>query len=112
MRVGAVPVTRAIANTVRLTPARSESRAPSEASAAPAWTTGASEDDEPASNTERTPDIVAEVGFTYQTDWKIDDHPLPIKVRTGRLVCIPYTSELNDAPLTNRVKTSFTLMRK
>jgi hypothetical protein len=52
-----------------------------------------------ASNTEHTPDIVAEVGFTYQTDWKIDDHPLPIKVRTGRLVCIPYTSELNDAPL-------------
>ena len=52
-----------------------------------------------ASNTERTPDIVAEVGFIYQTDWKIDDHPLPIKVRSGRLVCIPYTSELNDAPL-------------
>ena len=51
------------------------------------------------SNTERTPDIVAEVGFTYQTDWKIDDHPVPIKVRTGRLVCIPYTCELNDAPL-------------
>ena len=52
-----------------------------------------------ASNTERTPDIVAEAGFVYQTDWKIDDHPLPIKVRSGRLICIPYTSELNDAPL-------------
>ena len=52
-----------------------------------------------ASNTERTPDIIAEVGFRYQTDWKIDDQPLPIKVRSGRLVCIPYTSELNDAPL-------------
>ncbi|MGZ8155624.1 MAG: polysaccharide deacetylase family protein [Burkholderiales bacterium] len=52
-----------------------------------------------ASNTERTPDIVAEAGFIYQTDWKIDDQPLPIKVRSGRLMCIPYTSELNDAPL-------------
>ena len=52
-----------------------------------------------ASNTERTPDIVAEAGFIYQTDWKIDDQPLPIKVRSGRLICIPYTSELNDAPL-------------
>ncbi|MGZ9005666.1 MAG: polysaccharide deacetylase family protein [Burkholderiales bacterium] len=52
-----------------------------------------------ASNTERTPDIVAEAGFIYQTDWKIDDQPLPIKVRSGRLTCIPYTSELNDAPL-------------
>jgi len=52
-----------------------------------------------ASNTERTPDIVAEAGFVYQTDWKIDDQPLPVKVRSGRLVCVPYTSELNDAPL-------------
>jgi peptidoglycan/xylan/chitin deacetylase (PgdA/CDA1 family) len=52
-----------------------------------------------ASNTERTPDVLAEVGFRYQTDWKIDDQPLPIKVRSGRLVCIPYTSELNDAPI-------------
>jgi allantoinase len=52
-----------------------------------------------ASNTEHTPDIVAEAGFIYQTDWKIDDQPLPIKVRAGRLVCVPYTSELNDAPV-------------
>lgn len=51
------------------------------------------------SNTERTADVIAEAGFTYQTDWKIDDQPLPIKVRSGRLICIPYTSELNDAPL-------------
>jgi len=47
---------------------------------------------------EHFPDI-AEAGFLYQTDWKIDDQPLPIKVRSGRLICIPYTSELNDAPL-------------
>ena len=51
------------------------------------------------SNTERTPDLAAEVGFLYQTDWKIDDQPLPIKVKSGRLIGIPYTSELNDAPL-------------
>ena len=38
-----------------------------------------------ASNTERTPDIVAEMGFPYQTDWKIDDHPVPIKVRIGEI---------------------------
>src|SRR5688572_10649838 len=50
-----------------------------------------------ASNTENTPDVVAEAGFVYQTDWKIDDQPLPIKVRSGKLVCVPYTSELNDA---------------
>ena len=50
-----------------------------------------------ASNTERTPDLLAEAGFVYQTDWKFDDHPVPIKVRSGRFVCIPYTGELNDA---------------
>jgi peptidoglycan/xylan/chitin deacetylase (PgdA/CDA1 family) len=52
-----------------------------------------------ASNTERSPDLLAETGFVYQTDWKIDDQPLPIKVRAGKLVCVPFTSELNDAPL-------------
>ena len=51
------------------------------------------------SNTERSPDLAAEAGFTYQTDWKIDDQPVPVRVRSGRLVCIPYTSELNDSPL-------------
>jgi len=52
-----------------------------------------------ASNTERTPDLLAEAGFIYQTDWKIDDQPVPVNVRSGKLVCVPYTSELNDAPL-------------
>ena len=52
-----------------------------------------------ASNTERTPDLLAEAGFLYQTDWKIDDQPVPVRVRSGRLVCVPYTAELNDAPL-------------
>ncbi len=52
-----------------------------------------------ASNTERTPDLLAEAGFLYQTDWKFDDHPVPIKVRSGKFVCIPYTGELNDVIL-------------
>jgi peptidoglycan/xylan/chitin deacetylase (PgdA/CDA1 family) len=54
------------------------------------------------SNTERTPDLLAEAGFLYQTDWKFDDHPVPIHVRQGRLVCIPYTGELNDVPMLSR----------
>jgi allantoinase len=52
-----------------------------------------------ASNTEHTADVIAEAGFLYQTDWKIDDQPLPIKVRSGKLMCVPYTSELNDVIL-------------
>jgi len=54
------------------------------------------------SNTERTPDLLAEAGFVYQTDWKIDDHPVPVHVRSGRLLCIPYTGELNDVPMLSR----------
>ena len=52
-----------------------------------------------ASNTDRTPDLLAETGFMYQTDWKFDDQPVPVKVRSGKLLCVPYTAELNDARL-------------
>ena len=50
-----------------------------------------------ASNTLRTPDLVAEAGITYLCDLYHDDQPTPIRVRSGRLVSIPYTMELNDA---------------
>jgi peptidoglycan/xylan/chitin deacetylase (PgdA/CDA1 family) len=47
--------------------------------------------------TERTPDLLAEAGFLYHADWMLDDQPVPIRVRSGKLVAIPYTVELNDA---------------
>lgn len=50
-----------------------------------------------ASNTLRTPDLVAEAGISYLCDLYHDDQPTPIRVRSGRLVSIPYTMELNDA---------------
>jgi allantoinase len=43
-----------------------------------------------------TLDIVAEEGFEYVADWVNDDQPYPMKVKTGRLVAVPYTLELND----------------
>ena len=43
-----------------------------------------------------TPDILAEEGIEYVCDWCNDDQPYPMKVRSGRLVSIPYTLELND----------------
>ncbi len=49
--------------------------------------------------TERTPDLMAEAGLIYHTDWMHDDQPVPIKVKSGRLVSVPYTVELNDAAL-------------
>jgi hypothetical protein len=43
-----------------------------------------------------TPDILAEEGFEYVADWVNDDQPYPLKVKTGRLIALPYTLELND----------------
>ena len=51
------------------------------------------------SNTIRTPDLMAEAGLIYHTDWMHDDQPIPIRVQTGRLVSVPYSIELNDVPV-------------
>ena len=52
-----------------------------------------------SSGTERTPDLMAEAGLIYHTEWLHDDQPVPIKVKSGKLVSVPYSIELNDAPL-------------
>jgi peptidoglycan/xylan/chitin deacetylase (PgdA/CDA1 family) len=44
-----------------------------------------------------SPDLVAEAGFKYCTDWYHDDQPFPMKVRKGRLITVPYSMEINDA---------------
>ena len=36
-------------------------------------------------NTDRTPDLMAEAGLIYHTDWFHDDQPFPMKVKQGRL---------------------------
>ena len=51
------------------------------------------------SGTARTPDLMVEAGLIYHADWLHDDQPVPIKVRSGKLVSVPYTIELNDGPL-------------
>ena len=52
--------------------------------------------------TERTPDLMAEAGLIYHADWYHDDQPVPIKVKSGKLVSVPYTIELNDGLLIRR----------
>jgi peptidoglycan/xylan/chitin deacetylase (PgdA/CDA1 family) len=47
--------------------------------------------------TERTLDLVAEMGLTYVCDLFHDDQPCPVKTKTGTLVSIPYSLEMNDA---------------
>ncbi len=46
-----------------------------------------------------TPDILAEEGIEYVADWCNDDQPYVMNVKSGRLVAVPYTVELNDIPI-------------
>ena len=46
-----------------------------------------------------TPDLMAEAGLIYHTDWLHDDQPVPIKVKSGKLVSVPYSIDLNDVSI-------------
>ena len=51
----------------------------------------------PQAGTGNTPDLLAEAGFVYQSDWSMDDQPFPLRVRTGKLIAMPYPADmLND----------------
>lgn len=47
-------------------------------------------------NTMNTFDLAAECGFTYTADLYHDDQPFPLRVKSGSLLSLPYTVELND----------------
>ena len=49
------------------------------------------------SETERTPDLLHEAGFTYVLDWGMDEQPIWLRTRGGRILSVPYPQELNDA---------------
>jgi len=51
------------------------------------------------SNTDETQHLLAEEGILYTLDFMHDDQPMPFKVRTGRLISVPYSLEVNDVPL-------------
>ena len=46
-----------------------------------------------------TPDLLAAAGIEYVADWVNDDQPYELRVKSGRLVALPYTVELNDIPI-------------
>ncbi|WP_431285983.1 polysaccharide deacetylase family protein [Humitalea sp. 24SJ18S-53] len=50
------------------------------------------------SNTEHTIELLAEEGIRYTMDFFHDDQPTPLKTRSGRLMSLPYSWEINDAP--------------
>ena len=47
--------------------------------------------------TERTPDLLDEAGYRYVLDWCMDDQPVWLKTRKGRILAVPYPQELNDS---------------
>lgn len=51
------------------------------------------------SNDETTQHVLAEEGIKYTLDMLHDDQPMPLKVRSGSLISIPYSLEVNDVPL-------------
>lgn len=47
--------------------------------------------------THDTPDLLAELGIDYVCDWVVDDVPNWMRVKTGKLLQMPYNLELNDS---------------
>ncbi len=50
-------------------------------------------------SSERSPDLMAEAGLIYHCDWMHDDQPVPIKVKSGKMISVPYSIEVNDGTL-------------
>jgi peptidoglycan/xylan/chitin deacetylase (PgdA/CDA1 family) len=44
-----------------------------------------------------TPDLLQESGYEYLLDWCMDDQPVWIRTRRGRILSVPYSQELNDS---------------
>ena len=47
--------------------------------------------------TELTPDLLKEAGYKYILDWCPDDQPVSLKTRSGKLLSLPYSQEINDS---------------
>jgi peptidoglycan/xylan/chitin deacetylase (PgdA/CDA1 family) len=43
-----------------------------------------------------TPDLLHEAGYRYLMDWPCDDQPIWMRTRSGRILCLPYSLEVND----------------
>ena len=46
--------------------------------------------------TDETLDLLAEAGIEYVADWVLDEQPVPLRTRSGGIVSVPYTVEIND----------------
>lgn len=48
-------------------------------------------------HTDNTADLLKEAGYRYVLDLGMDDQPVWLDTRSGKLLCIPYALELNDS---------------
>jgi allantoinase len=46
--------------------------------------------------TDETLDLLAEAGIEYVCDWVLDDLPVDLTTRAGKITSVPYTVEIND----------------
>ena len=46
-----------------------------------------------------TLDLLKEAGYKYVLDWPADDQPFWMRTRSGPLLSVPYSVELNDSPV-------------
>jgi allantoinase len=76
---------RAIVREVRETITRGTGKAPR------GWLGPGGGDESP-----NTPDHLAAEGFDYLCDWGCDDQPVPMRVKSGRMIAVPYQQGLND----------------
>ncbi|MBI2358208.1 MAG: polysaccharide deacetylase family protein [Deltaproteobacteria bacterium] len=49
-----------------------------------------------ADETFDTLDHLAAEGFDYTCDWGCDDQPVPMRVKSGRMIAVPYQQGIND----------------
>jgi peptidoglycan/xylan/chitin deacetylase (PgdA/CDA1 family) len=50
-----------------------------------------------AAESNATPDLLKEAGYTHLLDWPVDDQPFWMRTRSGPILSVPYPLELNDA---------------
>ncbi len=53
-------------------------------------------------NTLNTFDLAADAGFRYTADLYHDDQPFPLRVKSGALLSVPYSVDLNDVIVNRR----------
>jgi len=49
-------------------------------------------------HSDATLDLLHEAGFEYVLDWPADDQPFEMRTRSGPILSVPYSIEINDSP--------------